>query len=378
MNLIFKRIKGSGGITRSFSAFVILSLLFVFACSQPEKNDNLLIRGGVDLKTVEFNFRSFPTMRSITGEVLNFEGRLSMLNRVLVNDSKLIITDLNADAMVQGYDLDQGKYLGVLSKKGFGPNEMMGTWTLSRSLDGNGFTVFDNQLRKLNNFHFSDTGFVLNQTQVAKSEAVISSAIQVTDSTLLAIDIRSGSVLVEVSLDGTRSLATMDWDQIGIPYDLERALLNDLFQGYLFASADQAHFLRTSLVLNEAMLSSRNLKKAIRFQGPEAPSSEFRLITANSRKQVELDFQKTAYTYLGGDVTEKAVYLLYAGQKWEGKPGEKYYANKVFQFALDGTPLKAYELDVAISCLSVDEENGVFYGVSANQENTELLRFTLE
>jgi hypothetical protein len=109
------------------------------------------------------------------------------------------------------------------------------------------------------------------------------------------------------------------------------------------------------------IINMKNKSLLARVVGPDDNMPPEYVLTDDQRASL-LKESKHGFNHV--DITDKYIYCLYSGKKYELNFGDMMTGTAIIKFKHDGTPVAKYKLDPEISSFAVDEENGKIYGVN--------------
>ncbi len=331
--------------------------------------------------TLQFQQKDFSKAVSLNGVKLGLGELLGQPNKILFQNSKLIITDTDPKNMIQVIDplsLKSEKSLGI---KGFGPMEMMSTWTLSRGSRNSEFWIFDIQQQRLNFFdQLSDQKSPILQIPTkSDSSKSFYSVTKSSDTTFIGISRDGQAIFSEFDTSGgfingfgnlVDFYSKKDAQQrLSYQKAVQQRLLAQLFQGQLYNDTSLRYFVLLSLSVNAIHILDLETTKIVRITGP-GPSTEpnYTVNTGGGMPALYFDPTSSRYTYLYGFVSDSSFWFLYSGNVWDGNPAGAYFGTEIFEFKIDGTPSTSYQLDIPIKAFTVDTTKKIIYGLTTDED----------
>jgi hypothetical protein len=359
-----------------FKLVILLSL----SCSNENEPEWVAFSDGIgEIKKVSFTKRDIKEARQLEGKVLGLTDYLSFPKTLIVNDGRLIITDISKDALVHIVDLESNQYLKSLGKKGYGPNEVM---TVSHALslkpgDKDGFWTYDMSQLRMSYFDYTkrDTLKTASKQYIFRLGDFKSFRVGWTNrNTLLGLPYDGGSRLIEY--DTTGAILNEIGDYKGVLDDKYRSgTLAQLFQGVIRANTQGDKFIHSSIYVDRLNLYDLGKQRILEISGPLNIDPIFDEVMVQNNPTLGINTQEAYQMYSDSYISEDRIYGLFSGKKWMGSPSGVENSNLIYVFNLEGEILEALELDHVIRTFTIDPKTNTIYGILSNSE-ADIVKFS--
>lgn len=331
----------------------LLLMFFVAFISCNNKKSH----SGKAIGAIPFTNEDFKEIKEIKGEVLlDISDSLLFSGTLSINDNKLLIDEIKTEKALHIIELPKERYIGKFVDKGRGPGEVLSIWPIIDSPKGK-IRMLDNRSNKIVEYKIDslilnkayskeyETGGIFMDGAAIINDRVYSLNHNSKESRLFITDDKGNIVSKKGKLPQFGGIAKdkMDPDFYWADMDFENNVL-----------AISYRFLPVIQIFNSASQNWTTLS------GP--------------------DFQisKTNYSdytvYNNVQVTEKYIYALYNGKKFEGHDWQ--HTKTVYVFKLNGNISRKYELDTGIRNFTVYKDK-ILYGLSDGKEGQNLIKFQL-
>lgn len=288
--------------------------------------------------------------------------------KLSVIDSFLILINAHTTPFIQRFNLSNLEQTGEFISFGSGPDEMIAPFGLFA--DASGVHILDGGKQELFIYPIADFCF---QDEPQKMRSIrfkefIDNAAELTD----------GRFVGTVRQEGHKRLTF---------YDSNGAFLNTEgaypFSGLLESEKSQLLLAGSScsLITNEKkdkiciayMLSDLieiydvNGQLLKRIQGPDHFFPDLSSKETDAIQQVKHNKDKTRDAYFSPVAYRNEIYVLYSGRFYD-PDNHDMKSDQIFVFDWEGNPQRCYKLTSPVYAFTIDQQNGILYGLSDNPE----------
>lgn len=332
--------------------FLAILLLVFISCKNNE------FRAEIAKGAIQFKDEDFKIQEKIQGEVLtDISDSLVFSGTLSINDDKLIIDEIKAERALHVIELPQEKYIGLFGDKGRGPGEVLSVWPIIDAPKGK-VRMLDNRSHKIVEYSIDSlisnkafnkeysTGKIYMDGATIIQDHVYSLNHNSKDNRIFITDFRGNVIGKEGDLPELNSVAKekMPPDYYWADMDYKNDVL-----------AISYRFLPVIQIFNLASQDWTTLS------GPDS--------------QINTKNYKDYTLYNNVQVTDKYIYALYNGKKFEGDDWQ--HTKTVYVFELNGDLLKKYKIDVGIKNFCI-YKNETLYGLSDGKTGQTLVKFSLK
>ena len=337
---------------------IVLSVILV-SCGENKATDNI---------------PSFQRKLKLEHESINVKGlNLSSLNQMVHIDSFLIITDAKANEfMIFILDI-HNNFLYRRGRKGRGPGELGIPFRLNKSKSSRHFEIYDFIQKKA--FIFNVDSCITNNHYIPISRNVpkdFFDVIFVNDSILI------GSGVLE---KGRLALKSQDTVKYFLPYPADGSNVQDRFKAMAYQGIVKINHDKNILILScfhAGLVDYIKVQKDLLI-----PFKNFKFHYASYVENQQGNGYGVMFKRENMDgfkditLNKRFVYFLYSGRDPESYKQMYAYSNTIWKADWEGNFLEEYNLDVDVSCISIDEENKTMFAVQVEPE-VNLVKFDLE
>lgn len=322
------------------------------ACTSPSKYE------GVE----SFGWDAFQKPTSLQADTLKFDDELMKPIRILVLDSLLLTKNVNTQHFFHVYNLNNMKKVGECISFGAGPQEMIDPIWMPMS---NGdFGVLDRNKKVLD--VYQGRNILINDSikpikHITFNEmlmnAVCLPGVGIISSTMTSAE----NKFIAINLDGQLISYFGDYPK---EYKSDNPMQNySNFMGELAVKPDGTRWMIAHKLTDMLEIYDNKLNLLKRIQGPDGilPQAKVTGEGISHGKDV-----KTGYFF--PVATDKYIYVLYAGGKYDGQSQKRYLHDKLLVFNWKGKPVKYYQLSDPVLHFTVDEKRNMLYGLSDSPE----------
>ena len=296
-------------------------------------------------------------------------------NLYLSNDC-LIAYDVDEKYYFSIIDLNKKSIVAKCGVKGQGPNEIIGMPQSVKILGNNRFSFIDCNRGALYYVDFSTA----TRPKIIKNDML-----KLSFKHFGVLPTAYNNYLIIGLLDNGRySLVDQNGKEISNHFDYPRSTETEKFTNYHKAMAFQGSFIgrpdgirffftgKTSEIIDILEIDNKNgIKKIFNWQGKLARFLPF----GDGNNTISVATSKESNNvFINACCTQKYIYLLYSGLPIGNQM--IYRSNTVFVLDWDGNPVKKYNLDIGVTCITVSDENKELYAIS-EQSDTQLVKFNL-
>lgn len=335
--------------------FLLLGISIIVISCMRNGNDtsNEMVEGAFHFTDEDFEIR-----KKIQGEVLkNLSDSLLFSGTLSINGNYLIIDEIKSGKAFHIIELPQKEYLGLYGNKGRGPGEVLSIWPVLDAPPGF-IRVLDNSTNKIVEYEIDS--LLLNQgySREYSTHGIFMDGLAIINDSIYFLDRNSKENRIFIA-DSSGSVV----NKTGSLPEFKDVIRKNVPPDYYWADLDYEE--------NVVAISYRFLPVIQIFNVLEhkwtilsGPDSVVRTINYSNYS-----------SYNNIQVTDKAIYALYNGKKFEGDDWQ--HCNEVYVFNLQGEILRKYELDIGIKnfCIFKDE---VLYGLRDSEEGQILIQFDLK
>ena len=360
--------------TGKVALLVLVSTTFFQSCTS-ESNDAPPVTSesvqpdGLNVKTITFEGAGGLEKQFLQSTPLGFAEQLANPMRLLLVNDHLVMSDEDPNAMLKVFDLKSKERKDDLGVNGYGPGEMMSTWTVSRGNGAQDFWVYDVQLKALNRYEIGQNQREA-QKQISFKETPLglNSVVYVNDSTFGSFFQDGRSIFTQLNDKGESIGQYGSWQALAQSNQTSSEIIAQVYQGFLSIHPEHTHYALSSTAVGTIHLMDLGNRKMYKILGPDGYVPNVSAVDIQGRMTYTPDVENSIHGYISVAFTNDALWALYSGNQWKGKPGEVFNGERVFKFSLEGDLQAVYELDTPVRCIVVDGENRIIYGASDEAE----------
>tara|TARA_R110000823_G_scaffold315696_1_gene450427 strand:- start:60357 stop:61358 length:1002 start_codon:yes stop_codon:yes gene_type:complete len=314
---------------------------------------------------------------NLTSETLPFRVGIGRVEHILYQNDNLIITKGNPDEQIVIFNLSEGsrKIEGV---KGSGPGEIMNPWSLQKGKSADDFWVGSIGQKLLSQFSIQD------ENPLAKRQIkLVGDAIGVLEPLFLKEDLYIGT-----NLDG-KSIFTFfnekgdvknrigDWAEKKDFGEYPNHVISSVYEGRLRTNSSGTKVSYVCIALDRFMILDVEREEVREFIGPFDIKPDFKVVPDRG-VSVFAPSPDTKFGFIDSYLSDDKLYLLYSGLSAKEITQTGKMANQILVYSFKGELLDYYELDESLKSFTVDEENGVIYGLTSFvNDNVKIVKFHL-
>ena len=343
-------------MNKFFLQLSILCLLsFMFSCNEYKYAN-----------TRPFSISDIQETKYLTGEIVDMD-EIIMPRFLFLKDNYLFTINYQQEHFVTVFHLPDMKKTGDFISFGNGPNEVLNVSNIQ--FQDSLVWVLDHSRQQINKYmlnHFFE-----------EKEVVPGEKIKINESFEKILVMKDR--LITNSLHHIRSRFSfydMQGNFIENKGNLPDAGVQmtdlELFEAYFCKMAlnpgDESIFvayINTDLI--EIYDSNGSLKT--RMHGPDKFYSINKEVSlGNGQQKISSIAGKTRSAYYNPIAFEDEIWTLYDGKYFDRTVENGFLLNRIIVFDWDGNPIRQYITDIGFYALTIDRNNGVFYGITLNPE----------
>lgn len=286
---------------------------------------------------------------------------LGMPAAIGVAGEYLVVLDNLGDSVLMIMARSDGKVLGSLGRRGRGPGEFWGAWSLDvPKPELPEVWVYDLSLRRMIRYDLDSalqTGAHTTSLNLS-SDATVYDPVWVGDQ-IVTLGFFPNGRLRLFNSEG-RTVATVG----SLPRtqeDVPPTVLAHAYQGFLRAAPERNRFVVANRHASVLELYDSAWRLVGQVDGPVPVSPNFRVVRG-ARGPVmgtDIDFR---FAYVGLAVSSTEIFALFSGRvRRDHPPGEATLGMAVHVFAWDGTLKRVLQLDSPASAIALDPSRRVLY-----------------
>lgn len=345
----------------------LLILLFISSCTNYEYNDK---------KITHINEKSFKTTDTVQTKSWNITSRLyqpllieSIKNNLFVNDIK------NDSGLLHVLNKKDQSYKKCIGNRGRGKNELIGIWRIKKNQ--NQLFTYDLTLGKMIRYNTN----VLNETISTKEYFLKKEQLPnmydfdfINDSIIVCSAMHSKKRLTFINLNENKVIKRKGHFPIKFNKKYHENVLSTLFRPEIRTNKERiilAGF-RTNIIEIYDFNGARI--KSITFLDKKIP--EFNTVQKGGTSHYK-SINGVYRAFLDVVLTKKYFYVLYSGKK---SSSQNYWSKKLYQFDLNGNPIKKYVFDRNVAKIIFSDMNNKFYGISVDSKTgkSDIVSFNLK
>ncbi|WP_339904372.1 BF3164 family lipoprotein [uncultured Cyclobacterium sp.] len=339
--------------------FLIIGLFALCISCSPSIEENK------NEKIVIFDEKDLPPAIALKGKKYNFTEFLDPKRILCVGDFLVVSEKSNGD-LLHILDMKSEKHIRSTGKNGFGPGEATMAWTLERGAENGSFWTYDLEQKIASMYAINDTS-KLAQKQLRLGEIFyyIMEMTWASDTSIMASMVDGNDKYFEISLQGDTLATYGTWDSMIDRKDIPFNVISSIHQGSIKASPDKSKFIIAGRLRDYIDVLDKSSGKILSIRGPINEIPEFEVDYSQGYPMASIISSRRIY--FGSYAGKSLIYALYVGKDYKqiSNPDK---LNKVFVFDYQGNIQNNYELDYQLSEFTVDEDNGIIYGLTVDAE----------
>lgn len=340
---------------------ILLTVLFAlyFACSPPlEENEKEEI--------VVFDEEDLPAPIALKGKKYNFPNIVDP-RRILCVGDYLVVSEKTNEDLLHILEMKSGKYIRSTGKNGLGPGEATLVWKLEKGSEHGSFWAYDPAQKIFSKYYVNDSTSKLakNQLRLGEVNFYMADLNWASDTTFMAWMVDGNDKYFEVSLQGDTLNTFGTWDSMMDRKDIPYNVISSIHQGSIMVSPDKSKFILAGTARDYIDVLDKSSGKILSIRGPvdEIPAFE----VDYSQGFPMAAFLSDRVSYFGSFAGKSLLYALYVGKEYKFI-SDFDNLNRIFVFDYQGHIVGHYTLDYPLTSFTLDEEDGIIYGLTIDQE----------
>lgn len=355
-----------------FCVIVFITLSILTSGCQPDTNAKI---NGVN---ETFSLESFRDKATLKSSQLDLGTILSPVN-IFFYDSLLFISSTGLDMNIEVYNVNNGyKKIGSIIPYGQGPDEMLSVARMDFNEDGSFWAhdVVSSQMKRYELTMNEDTLYALMKDFINPEGPVIEAIVIGSEKIVTTThDINPLTRFYEYDMEGKRIATTGDYPSY------ERRIPStatvEVFTGHATIHPKADKFLMAYEYVDLIEIYSADSKLKKRIQGPHNFLPDFELKERGGNPVMRRMYGKTKLAYIALASNETEIFLLYAnGETRTQEEGEAgIHHNHIVSLDWTGKPVIFYELDHAVTTITVDWKKHTIYGLDRIESEVYSFKF---
>jgi len=184
------------------------------------------------------------------------------------------------------------------------------------------------------------------------------------DTSLMVSMVDGNDKYLEVSLQGDTLNTFGTWDNMMDRQDIPYNVISSIHQGEIIASPDKSKFIVAGRIRDYIDVLDKVSGRILSIRGPVDVIPEFEVDYSQGYPMAAVLSDRVSYfgSFAGGNL----IYALYIGKDYKFI-SDFNNLNRIFVFDYKGNIVNQYTLDYPLTSFTVDEENGIIYGLTIDQ-----------
>ncbi|MGE0929570.1 BF3164 family lipoprotein [Peijinzhouia sedimentorum] len=180
------------------------------------------------------------------------------------------------------------------------------------------------------------------------------------DSTLIGVSSYLPEKFIRINLNQRK--VTKSWEtwemMLDDPREIPLHVYSSIFQGSFRTNKHRKRFGYSTLYMDLIEILDTQTDKILSIRGPDNIKHEFEVDYSAGYGMHYIPMDKMTFGYVDFQFGENLIYALYANQ--QSRP----MGNEIIVFDFEGNPICAFQLDIPLQYLIVDEVNEKIYGLN--------------
>lgn len=271
-------------------------------------------------------------------------------------------------------------YLGSFGGRGDGPEEFLSVSGFKRSVDDNQFILFSTNDKKIVKYILADdiakhevNALVPDSTyRLTDINTEITYFDFLSDNRIISKERTSQHKFIEYKLGLTKPVQLYDtWDGMLGTKDIPNSVTASVFQGDVVVNPKGNYFGHATIFWDLIELRNVDTGEWLRLVGPDKLEHKFEIDASLGYPMHSWEAEDNRIGFVSLYLGTSQIFALYSGMPARGAHGKK-----VFIFDYQGTPIRAYELDVAAYRMTIDEKNKMVYVTFTEKEQAGIASFS--
>lgn len=297
-----------------------------------------------------------------------------------ISDSNYLIAhDRDMDSYFSLTDLEKNEIIARFGRRGMGPGEVNNPPSEIVPLNHNEFCFWDYNLRTLFTINYNNPENDLSAYKaftIPNKELNILNLVPLKNEKYVGIGLFDEGRYLLLDSQGRGISYNYDYPQFDGDETFSNAHKAIAFQGHLRQKPDGNRFYfacTKSEILEIFSLDNNKITKIAEYHGEYA---QFVPETFGNNSIATATKKESKVRFVSTDCTDEYIYLLYSGRIIADGHYQAYLASTILVFDWDGKPVKRYNLDKNIRCITINQYNNKIYGY--DQESEQLVSFDLK
>lgn len=332
-----------------------------FACSPtPDENEIEEI--------VVFDEKDLPDPIALVGKKYNFPNITNPRNILCLGDYLVVSERSNRD-LLHILDIKSEKYIRSTGKNGLGPGEATLVWKLEPASEKDSFWCYDLEQTFFSKYSVNEGTSKLAESQLRLGEIFhyVADLTWASDTSLLVTMVDGNDKYFEVSLQGDTLAAYGTWDSMIDRKDIPYNVISSIHQGRLKASPNKRKFIAAGSRRDFIDVLDKASGKILSIRGPVDEVPEFDVDYSRGYPMAAMNMKTLTVKYLDSYAGKERIYGLHLGKSFRNI-SDPDKLNRMFVFDYQGKIVNQYSLDYPLTGFTVDEDNGIIYGLTVDAE----------
>ena len=347
-------------MNNNFLTFIVF-LVFGLGCSPSaeEKGKEAI---------VIFDEKDLPDPIALRGKKYNFPNIINPRYILCLGDY-LVVSEKTKDNLLHILDIKSEKYIRSTGKNGLGPREATMVSKLENASEKKSFWCYDLEQTIFSKYSVTGDTSKLADSQLRLGEIFhyVMDLTWASDTSLLVTMVDGNDKFFEVSLNGDTLATYGKWDSMFERKDIPYNVISSIHQGRIKASPDKRKFISAGSRRDFIDVLDKASGKILSIRGPVDEVPEFEVDYSMGYPMAAMNIKTLTVKYLDSFAGEKLIYGLHLGKSFRNI-SDPDKLNRMFVFDYQGNIVNQYTLDYPLTSFTVDEVNGIIYGVSIDEE----------
>ncbi len=293
--------------------------------------------------------------------------RILSPHRIILVDGYIVVADQDPKNYLHVIDINKAEYVRSLGKAGSGPGEMAGwAWRLSLGVREGDFWAYYANTKEFSLFNVEDTSR-LSRYQLRQPEGddffLAADMVPSSDSTVMTTRTNGEEKFVEYSYQGNITKTFGTWVGMVDKDDVPVSTIAALHQGALKSNPDRSKFMYAGIMRDIMEILDYRTGHILSVRGPVNEITSFTVDYGPGYPMLDTPYD-TKYYYIDSFMGKERVYGLFSGLLYSEFLDTGKFANEVYVIDYTGQLLTAYDLDISVQAITVDEKGKKIYAIS--------------
>jgi len=338
-------------------------LFFLFSCQEKEADDSIIYTPETSILDV----------RKLKSYEMNLSQLVSSPRHLLLIDEYLVITDLKPQSLIHIFNIKNGDHT-TKGIKGYGPGEIMSSWSLNNAFTKGEFWIGSPGQKTISRFTVKDDSPTpVEQIKLKNEAATIFEPLHLKDSLFIGSNMDGKSIFTLFNKSGDILEKYGNWKNSKYK-KYPSYIIESIYEGRLRTNKNQTKVLYSYLALDMFMILDLKNKKITKVVGPFRIEPQFKIESTSTNQPIYSPSTDTLFGYIDSFISDNSIYVLYSGKSQRELMSKPEFAIDILEFDITGQFNANYKLDRSIKAFTVDENNGIFYGITTD-ENPTIVKF---